>query len=111
MRFSVPIMLLGLTSAASAQTFTGLGLLPGGTESQAAGVSTDGSVVTGRCYTSANGTRAIRWTAGTGMVDIGALPGANGTAAYGVSGNGLVIVGSSYASGDSAFSWNGSIAP
>jgi probable HAF family extracellular repeat protein len=54
-------------------SFQGLGFLPGGTQSYPTGISADGSVVVGSCPT-AFGTRAFRWTTGTGMVDLGMLP-------------------------------------
>jgi probable HAF family extracellular repeat protein len=80
----------------------GLGYLPGGTNSSAAGVSADGSVVVGTSG-SASGTQAFRWTAGSGMVGLGYLPGGNFSSATAVSGDGSVVVGNGgYAE---AFRW------
>ncbi|KAA0233489.1 MAG: HAF repeat-containing protein, partial [Armatimonadetes bacterium] len=63
----------------------------GGTESQANGVSGDGSVVVGWASDALGNLRAFRWTAATGMQYLGTL--AAHSSAYDVSGNGAVIVG------------------
>ena len=78
----------------------------GGYESQAFGVSVDGSVVVGRSTNATNERRAFRWTAAGGMQDLGTLGGV-GSAAYGVSADGSVVVGDSAdTSGQSrAFRW------
>lgn len=90
---------IGVTFPAQAAFFQGLGFLPGGSlygQSQAWGISADGSVVVGDSV-SANGRReAFRWTQGTGMVGLGYLPGLLGESyAWAVSGDGSVVVGSS----------------
>src|SRR5207253_5636201 len=77
----------------------GLGDLPGGIfESDAGGVSDDGTVVVGRSFASSD-FEAYRWTAATGMVGLGDLPGGGSySAAYGESGDGSVVVGQSQSS-------------
>jgi probable HAF family extracellular repeat protein len=65
----------------------------GGSESEAFGVSADGSVVVGWAYNAAGQTRAFRWTASGGMQDLGTLPGGSLSVAYGVSADGSVVVG------------------
>jgi probable HAF family extracellular repeat protein len=76
----------------TAASFQGLGQLPGWTQSQSWGVSGDGSVVVGQASRLGSDTRAIRWTAATGMQDLGTLGGAN-SEAFSASGDGSVIVG------------------
>jgi probable HAF family extracellular repeat protein/YVTN family beta-propeller protein len=89
----------------------GLGNLEGGDfDSEATGVSADGSVVVGFSET-ATGTKAFRWTEATGMVGLGALPGADeGGAAHGVSADGSVVVGWAGNAGGQvdAFRWTSS---
>jgi probable HAF family extracellular repeat protein len=65
----------------------------GGSESEAYGVSADGSVVVGRARNAAGRWRAFRWTAAEGMRDLGTLPGGSWSEAYGVSADGSVVVG------------------
>ena len=72
----------------------GLGHLPGDTNSTATGVSADGSVIVGTS-SSASGSQAFRWTAGSGMVGLGYLPGGTNSSATAVSGDGSVVVGTS----------------
>lgn len=73
--------------------------------SSGAAVSAGGDVVVGT--TSETGpsvvSRAFRWTAATGLVDIGALPGAASTSATALSADGAVVVGNS---GNRAFRWS-----
>jgi len=84
----------------------------GGTNSWAAGVSSDGTVVVGTGYITGNAAyHTFRWTAGTGMVDLGTL---GGTSSYasGVSADGAVVVGGSFIIGDvatHAFRWTGGV--
>jgi uncharacterized membrane protein len=78
----------------SATSVVGLGLLPGGTLSRAAGVSSDGSTVVGQA--DAPGPWAwesFLWTAASGMVGLGCLPGAMKGEATDVSLDGSVAVG------------------
>ena len=94
-------------ASAGIVSFQGLGDLPGGSfESQAFGVSADGSVVVGWSRSDPN-IEAFRWTSGGGMVGLGDLPGgAVFTQAFGVSADGSVVVGvGSSASGSEAFRW------
>ncbi len=79
-------------SAAQAASFTGLGFLPGGISSSAAGVSADGSVVVG-----SSDNQAFRWSQSDGLVGLGFLPGGNSSSAAGVSADGSVVVGASVA--------------
>ena len=52
----------------------GLGDLPGGIfDSRGFAVSSDGSIVVGRCYSGRD--EAFMWTASTGMAGLGDLPG------------------------------------
>src|SRR5262245_31957356 len=62
--------------AALAQTFTGLGLMSGGTYTLGVGVSADGRVVVGDAdsATSAGNSHAFRWTAAGGLEDLGTIP-------------------------------------
>ncbi|QEG36818.1 PEP-CTERM sorting domain-containing protein [Bythopirellula goksoeyrii] len=68
-------------------------LFPGNGFSFAAGVSVDGSVVTGTAH-SPTGSEAFRWTQATGMVSLGDIPdGINFILGNAISGDGLVVVG------------------
>src|SRR5437868_7662 len=82
-------------AGAGAQTFTGLGFLPGGGYSQAWAVSADGSVVVGNSAGAEGYFRAFRWDRQAGMVGLGVLPGAVDSYGRGVSGDGTVVVGQS----------------
>jgi probable HAF family extracellular repeat protein len=64
-----------------------------GSESEAWGVSADGSVVVGRARNAAGQWRAFRWTEARGMRDLGTLPGGDWSWARGVSADGSVVVG------------------
>jgi probable HAF family extracellular repeat protein len=48
-----------------------LGIMPGGANAMAYGVSADGTVIVGAADNGAGNTRAFRWTKTYGMVDIG----------------------------------------
>ena len=107
MKFSVGLVLLWITSNTLGANFRGLGDLAGGTFlSIATGVSLDGQVVVGYSASS-NGTEAVRWSAGTGLLGLSELAGGIFfSAAYGVSPEGTVIVGEGRsASGREAFRW------
>ena len=95
--------------AAMAQpTITSLGVLGGGTYSNAEGISADGAVVTGSSGSS-SGQRAFRWTAGGGMQNLGALTGfAVRSWGAALSADGTVVTGVSQGSGNvaRAFRWS-----
>ena len=86
-------------------SLTWLGTL-GGNQSEAWGVSADGSVVVGWATNAAEYTRAFRWTASGGMQDLGTLGGRRSSAS-GVSADGTVVAGYAYnAAGQwRAFRW------
>jgi len=85
---------LGLTafSGSWAQRLVWLGQLPGGLDSEALGVSADGSVVVGTARNSEGFPRAFRWTASTAMQDLGTLGGVS-SRGMAVSADGHTIVG------------------
>src|SRR5262249_3340342 len=90
-----PLILVG--GAESSQAFrwgdgamTGLGSLPGDTNSAASGVNANGRVVVGESFNAT--AQAFRWVNGT-MTDLGFLPGGTASVAFGVSANGKVVVG------------------
>ena len=98
-------VLTGLPNAHAA-IFEPLGDLPGGVfASSAAGISADGSVVTGYGF-NASGPEAFRWTREGGLVGLGALPGGGLSIPSAISADGTTIVGySDSASRDKAFRW------
>src|SRR5262245_24278269 len=77
--------------SALAQSLTRLGYLPAHRNSQARGVSADGSVVTGVSSVGGTFNHSFRWTSAEGMQDIG--PGIPVVTANGISADGAVIVG------------------
>jgi len=81
-----------MLSGGCAQRLIWLGQLPGGLESEALGVSADGTVVVGTAINAEGFRRAFRWTESDGMQDLGTLGGvlSLGTA---VSADGQTIVG------------------
>ncbi len=91
----VPLAIGALPAAASAQSFTMVGLPPGGTDTAAYGVSADGSVVAGFSGTSAGLGPGWTWTASGGLNAFGLTePGVPpNTSAFGISGDGRTIVG------------------
>jgi hypothetical protein len=78
-------------SSASAQSFAGLGVLPGAAETYGSGVSADGRVVVGA--TGYGPMHALEWTAALGLRDLGALAGEPDSEAWAICGDGSVIVG------------------
>ncbi|MEJ5385216.1 MAG: hypothetical protein WHS44_10090 [Fimbriimonadales bacterium] len=96
---------LGVISVCGAQRLVWLGNLPGGSGSEALGVSND-AVVTGTATNTDSFPRAFRWTETSGMQDLGTLGGvlSRGTA---ISADGSTIVGYSSDSNGSlvAFRW------
>jgi probable HAF family extracellular repeat protein len=76
----------------AARRMQDLGTL-GGRESEAHGVSADGSVVVGSAHNAAGQRHAFRWTAAGGMQNLGTLPGGCCSSAWGVSADGSVVVG------------------
>ncbi|MGH7131923.1 MAG: GC-type dockerin domain-anchored protein [Phycisphaerales bacterium] len=96
------LAVLGIASAADAQTLTGIGLLPPGSisvgtlhspASNCHGLSADGLVAVGVGSWSPY-IRPFRWTRAGGMSPMNFMPGVtNGTAAYATNGDGTVVVG------------------
>lgn len=91
-------IILGGPIMAGAQTFFGLGDLPGGFHrSEAFAVSGDGTTVVGKSSSAASGNleyEAFRWRAGEGIVGLGVLdPGQPTSLAAAVSQDGQVVVG------------------
>ncbi|MBX3322952.1 MAG: hypothetical protein KF757_08175 [Phycisphaeraceae bacterium] len=101
------IVLGGLPGTAAAQPCSelqDLGTL-GGSNSNARGISADGSVVVGYSATVSGTQHAFRWTADEGMQDLGTMGGSN-SFAFGVSADGAVVVGYSDSElGHRAFRW------
>jgi probable HAF family extracellular repeat protein len=100
------MLILYLPTAASAASLDDLGLLPGGSSSQASAINTNGSVVVGSGNNSGIN-EAFRWTQADGMVGLGFLPGGNSSDASGVNADGSVVVGSGAGSSSAgeAFRW------
>ncbi len=104
----VMFVMVGCSTFTIADIF-GLGDLGG--DSQARGVSDDGSVVVGASQSPNTvgvfDREAFSWTNGTGMVGLGDLAGSKfHSFAFGVSGDGSVIVGQSRpTTGTEAFRW------
>jgi probable HAF family extracellular repeat protein len=78
--------------------FRNLGFLPGYASSQAAAVSSDGSVVVGTATTTAGNRQGFRWDNRQGVVGLGFMAGGTASMATTVSANGAVIVGTGDAS-------------
>jgi probable HAF family extracellular repeat protein len=100
----IPMAVTAAISAATvlpglsrAQSFEGLGFLPGYDYSEASGVSADGSVVVGNIrptgHESDGPSQSFRWSASTGLVGLGFLPGDDMSRALGVNANGSVVLG------------------
>src|SRR5690606_32503097 len=85
--------LVALAPALRAQSFEGLGDLPGGaTRSVANAVSGDGTVVVGDSE-SAAGRTPFRWTAATGIQELAGVPAGPSSSANDASAGGSVIIG------------------
>jgi len=78
-----------------AQSFSGLGFLPGGVSSVANAVNSDGTAVVGFVVYPAGDVdrEAFRWTRTGGMAGLGFLPGGNRSLATGLNADGTVVVG------------------
>lgn len=87
----------GWAKAQGASGLLGLGTL-GGADSNAFGVSANGTVVVGHSRPAAGFPHAFRWT-NAGMVDLGTLGGGE-SGAFGVSADGSVVVGYSFTAGN-----------
>lgn len=107
---SISLWVWGATLVSHAQSLTWLGTLYGGSESYAAGVSADGSVVVGTSYgvpgSPSAPSFAFIWRRGVGMQDL--LQNGGGSAAAAVSADGQVVVGAMYVDSSSirAFRWS-----
>ncbi|MEL7167811.1 MAG: T9SS type A sorting domain-containing protein [Bacteroidota bacterium] len=104
---SLSATLLFSVASTQAQSFEGLGDLPGGDfRSQASAVSADGTVVVGQGR-SENGVEAFRWTRSGAMEGLGGLPGGDmSSGATDVSADGSAVVGTGDTErGDQAFRW------
>ncbi len=106
------IVMLCATAAEADTTFTAMGLLPGGKQSQALGVSANGDHVVGYAVDSNWRDYVVTWTAGGGLVSEGAIL-SNGTYSHGqaIADNGT-FAGGGYDSGYTAqygFISNGSV--
>jgi probable HAF family extracellular repeat protein len=101
----VLILCAGMAAPAAAQSFLGLGTLPGDSDSIARGVSADGTVVVGATGLNNNYHNAFVWTLETGMLGIGVE--GRFAFAHAVSGDGLAVVGvgDPDGGGNSAFRW------
>jgi len=94
------------------QGILGIGFVPGGTDSVATAVSTDGTVIvgTGDASNSDAPTSSVgfRWNAGAGVQRVEALAGSHLCFAAGVSGDGTAIVGTCLQVNNTAFRWTAS---
>ena len=112
-RTAVLALVLSAFGSGWTQRLVWLGQLPGGLESEAFGVSSDGAVVVGTAIDTNGFRRAFRWTEATGMQELGTLGGVLSLATA-VSADGETIVG--YSSDQYghlvAFRWrNGQMTP
>jgi len=99
------ILLASTASADMTPSFQGLGILPGGNNSRAYGVSGDGATVVGSSQ-STPGTHGFRWTADEGMIGLGDLPGGGYCGrAQRISADGSAIIGYGYGVDYHAFRW------
>jgi probable HAF family extracellular repeat protein len=90
---------IAVPTSVRAQSFQGLGMLPGGTSTFGFGVSADGLVAVGTNYPNvlnpSDLSECFRWTAATGMVGLGNPAGYDRGGCAAVSANGSVIAGGS----------------
>jgi probable HAF family extracellular repeat protein len=103
------LMAFASAPAVMAQTpsFQGLGFLGGDNQSQALGISADGTSIVG-LSDDGGSSEAFRWTSSDGLVGLGMLTGGIFSFAYDASGDGSVVVGQSGSSnglGFEAFRW------
>ena len=94
---------LSAPSAATAQTFIGLGIPPGWMASHAFGVSADGSAVVVYAADASGQRHAFRWTRASGPVNIGAIDGGGDSGGFGINCDGSVVFGSA---GSQVFQWS-----
>jgi uncharacterized membrane protein len=100
---------LSIPSFAAGPTFSGLGMLPGGTSSSVQGISADGSTAVGYSFTGGENL-PVRWSLAGGLRAIDPLPISTGSGniARQVSADGSVIVGISRGR---AFRWTNTGGP
>ncbi len=95
---------VGIAAAAAVAQgpqITGIDALDGEDSVSAGAISADGTTVVG-----VSGTRAFRWTAGTGTAALSGMEGFSSARAYGVSADGSAIVGTGSLGGlDRGFRW------
>lgn len=98
---------VALSTSVNAQSITSVGVLPGGSVSDAVGVSSDGAAVAGTVDIFGPGpSRAFRWTRNHGPQNLGVLPGGTDTWATAISGNGEALAGIGFlADTDRAVRW------
>ncbi len=84
MKAMVVLIVLVISASAFAQSFTGIGFVPGAGESRPSTVSSDGTTVVGE-----SGGTAFRWRVGTGMIPLSPMT----SVATATSGDGSVVVG------------------
>ena len=110
------VVVCSVEASAQSLSFQGLGDLAGGNyESQAWGVSADGSTIVGYSN-SAFGTEAFRWTAASGITGLGDIDGGNFfSRAHAVSGDGSRIIGYGTYAGSASYTeavhWTGTAGP
>ncbi len=105
------VVIATLAAGAHAQTFQGLGMLPGHAASGARAVSGDGLTVVGVSaeLTTVGNPRPFRWTAAMGMQPLPVLAGSTQSAALAVSTDGSVAAGESRTQSSIAVRWEGDI--
>ncbi|MBY0113391.1 MAG: hypothetical protein K2Y21_11255 [Phycisphaerales bacterium] len=105
--FATALGLASLSAAASAQSITSIGVLPGDTISSAAAVNSNGQVVVGLSRTNATNGMAVRWVFPGTLTGLGFLPGGTLSSAAAVSPDGAWVVGRADATaGQFGFKWN-----